>query len=199
MLRADGNRTKEGEEAKDSKSDVKNSGDNIEKLSATPEELIKEYWRIVEKCEDKVAVEYGNDLDVIEYGSGFPVRKDLKEMRESYEDPNSSHRQTQFKRNVPLKDGGDPDYYESCGWNLNNLPHHWFLVAKHSWKLQRHKCALAVHGDAFLYVCVAQRGQLPLFDKLPSLRRTKGLVRCSWGRSIQVRGVHRENESSACP
>ena len=62
---------------------MKNNVEKIEELSATPEELIKEYWRIVEKCEDKVAVEYGNDLDVIEYGSGFPVRKDLKDMRES--------------------------------------------------------------------------------------------------------------------
>ena len=113
----------EGDEANDRKSDVKNNGKKIEELSATPEELIKEYWRIVEKCEDKVAVEYGNDLDVIEYGSGFPVRKDLKDMRESYEDPDSYHKEIQFKRNVSLKDGGGPDYYESCGWNLNNLPH----------------------------------------------------------------------------
>ena len=96
-------------------------------------------------------MEYGNDLDVIEYGSGFPVRKDLKDMRESYEDPDSYHKEIQFKRNVSLKDGGGPDTITKAAAEPEQFASlAWFLVAKHSWKLQRHKCALAIHGDAFL-------------------------------------------------
>ena len=98
-----------------------NDANDDNNITATPEELIKEYWRIVEKCEDKVSVEYGNDLDVIDYGSGFPVRKDLHDIRLSYQQSIPSSKQARFEENVPLVNDGD--YYENCGWNLNNLPH----------------------------------------------------------------------------
>jgi hypothetical protein len=81
------------------------------------EELVREYWRIVETCADKVFVEYGNDLDTLQYGSGFAVSEQLKTV---HSDPSGSP--LQFDEHVPL-DENDPTYYERCGWNLNNLPH----------------------------------------------------------------------------
>jgi len=57
------------------------------------EEIEKEYWRIIETCEDYVQVDYGSDLDVLKHRSGFP-----REFRNS---------------NNPLA---------KCGWNMNILP-----------------------------------------------------------------------------
>jgi hypothetical protein len=82
----------------------------------TNEDLVREYWRIVETQADKLGVEYGNDLDTHQYGSGFPVSDQVKQMHS-----NSSGPPVQFSENVAM-DCDDPTYYERCGWNLNNLP-----------------------------------------------------------------------------
>lgn len=37
------------------------------------DELERLYWRIVENAESRVEVDYGNDLSVVQYGSGFPA------------------------------------------------------------------------------------------------------------------------------
>ena len=87
------------------------------KTTPTPEGLIKEYWRVVETQRGKAEVEYGNDLDTLKYGSGFPVAPHLQEHY-----ANQLSTKPSFNENVTFSPG-DPSYYEHCGWNLNNLPH----------------------------------------------------------------------------
>ena len=38
-----------------------------------------EYWRVVEGGDLLLRVEYGNDLDVVSHGSGFPTPQNAKE------------------------------------------------------------------------------------------------------------------------
>lgn len=54
-------------------------------------------------------VEYANDLDIADFWSGFPTPP------ENYMDGSSFDR-------TRLCDFDDPEYYRTCGWNLNNLP-----------------------------------------------------------------------------
>ena len=66
------------------------------------------FWDIVGgKYAEKVKVEYGSDIDTLRGGSGFPVcsREKERDLRDSV---------------VP--DFDNPEYYASCGWNLNNIP-----------------------------------------------------------------------------
>ncbi len=37
------------------------------------DDLERTYWKVVEQAESRVEVEYGNDLSVVQFGSGFPV------------------------------------------------------------------------------------------------------------------------------
>lgn len=53
-------------------------------------------------------VEYANDLSTTDVGSGFPVSSNIRMDRE-------------FDRTRPCQ-FGVPEYYLTCGWNLNNLP-----------------------------------------------------------------------------
>lgn len=67
------------------------------------EVLCAEYWDMVTTGSRSAAVEYGNDLDTTEVGSGFP------------------------RSAAGAGTGGEPamssaDYYARTGWNLNNLP-----------------------------------------------------------------------------
>jgi hypothetical protein len=39
----------------------------------------REYWRVVEGGDLLLRVEYGNDLDVVSHGSGFPTPQNAKE------------------------------------------------------------------------------------------------------------------------
>ncbi len=72
-------------------------------------ELEKDYWRVVETQAEELYVEYGNDLDVEEYWSGFPRSTNFEMQREMIE----------HQTNV---DFSDPEYYSTCKWNLNALP-----------------------------------------------------------------------------
>ncbi len=72
-------------------------------------ELEKDYWRVVETQVEEFNVEYGNDLDVEEYWSGFPRSTDFDTQMEMSE----------HQINVDFL---DPDYYLTCRWNLNTLP-----------------------------------------------------------------------------
>lgn len=67
------------------------------------EKLAKDYWDIVETSNNKVEVEYGNDIDTAKFGSGFPT---LSTKHEEFEEEDIHH----------------PDYYATSSWNLNNLP-----------------------------------------------------------------------------
>lgn len=81
-------------------------------------ELERAYWRMVESAED-VVIEYGNDLDTTTYGSGFPRRPDL--MDDATKNFNA-HAVSSLTPAALCEDMSRPEYYENCGWNLNNLP-----------------------------------------------------------------------------
>mmetsp|Transcript_17873 Transcript_17873/g.26463 ORF Transcript_17873/g.26463 Transcript_17873/m.26463 type:complete len:247 (-) Transcript_17873:1255-1995(-) len=68
-----------------------------------------EYWRIVDLGEPRLEVEYGNDLDVGSFFSGFPI-------------PFQDHMDMVADWAKDPPDFNDPEYYEKCGWNLQNLP-----------------------------------------------------------------------------
>nr|XP_054751742.1 lysine-specific demethylase 5D-like isoform X1 [Lytechinus pictus]XP_054751743.1 lysine-specific demethylase 5D-like isoform X1 [Lytechinus pictus] len=62
-----------------------------------PEQIEKEFWRLVQSVEDDVLVEYGADIHTLVQGSGFPTKKSKVVAAEDQE-------------------------YITSPWNLNNLP-----------------------------------------------------------------------------
>lgn len=77
------------------------------------QELERDYWRLLETSEKEMIVDYGNDLDTMTYGSGFPKRDgDLDKNGNFSVDELGSRREVNFE---------DPEYYKNCGWNLNNI------------------------------------------------------------------------------
>lgn len=72
------------------------------------QELERDYWRTVEIAPEPVHVDYGNDLDVEEFWSGFP------------DGPEGYMSGEGLKRDAPV-DLADIDFYSRTGWNLNNL------------------------------------------------------------------------------
>ncbi|XP_030827948.1 lysine-specific demethylase 5A isoform X2 [Strongylocentrotus purpuratus] len=62
-----------------------------------PEQIEKEFWRLVQSVEDDVLVEYGADIHTLTQGSGFPTKKSKVVAPEDQE-------------------------YITSPWNLNNLP-----------------------------------------------------------------------------
>ncbi len=87
----------------------------------TTADLERDYWRVVEAQEEGVAVEYGNDLDTMAYGSGFPRPPGLLQGKgdAAVFDVGSVGAAGKGR---DIGDGRDPEYYARCGWNLNNLP-----------------------------------------------------------------------------
>lgn len=73
----------------------------------TKEKLAKDYWDLVETNAENITVDYGNDIDTVSYGSGFPAKCDDFELMDKY------------MRNVDFR---DPEYYRHSTWNLNNVP-----------------------------------------------------------------------------
>lgn len=88
-----------------------NSGNGESKMF-TPENLEREYWDIVELSQE-VAVEYGNDIDTFEFGSGFPLSQRGRSINGT---------KILEKMNEPEPEFGTADYYRETGWNLNNIP-----------------------------------------------------------------------------
>ncbi len=74
------------------------------------EALARDYWNIVETNHRKVAVDYGNDLDSVNYCSGF-----LK---------NNGKSAIPVKQEPKVKSESvfDEKFYATTGWNLNNIP-----------------------------------------------------------------------------
>ena len=85
------------------------------------EDLERDYWRIIEAQEEEVDVEYGNDLDTMTYGSGFPRPPGLLrgEGDAAVFDVEAVGAAGKGRE---MGNGADVDYYARCGWNLNNLP-----------------------------------------------------------------------------
>ena len=66
--------------------------------------LEEDYWAIVDQVREKLDVEYGNDIDVNEFWSGFPRGVDIDQLSD---------------KNLP-QNVDDPSYVQQSGWNLNN-------------------------------------------------------------------------------
>ncbi|KAG6972075.1 hypothetical protein JG687_00001658 [Phytophthora cactorum] len=85
--------------------------------SMTSEEIEQEYWRVIQTGEPNVEVEYANDLDISQVGSGFLRSKKRFASRT-------------MKGKQPI-DFADPEYYRNTGWNLNNLPDAYGSLLRH--------------------------------------------------------------------
>lgn len=76
----------------------------------TKENISKDYWNIVETSTLEVEVEYANDIDTVEFYSGFPA--------------SSVNQNGGFSgaEDTNCPDMFSDDYYARTGWNLTNLP-----------------------------------------------------------------------------
>jgi len=79
----------------------------------TPQNLERDYWDIVETHTREISVEYGNDVDTTDFGSGFPLSERGKAVCGT-KDPK--------KMKLPEPKFGEEDYYKESWWNLNNIP-----------------------------------------------------------------------------
>ncbi len=98
-------------ENRDCKDKDKETGEVHSRTPPGLNELEKDYWRAVEIQTEELYVEYGNDLDVEEYWSGFPRCTDFARQRDA-----------PIEHETRNDDFSDPYYYLTCKWNLNALP-----------------------------------------------------------------------------
>jgi hypothetical protein len=82
----------------------------------TPENLERDYWDIVETQRLDIDVDYGNDVDTTEFGSGFP----LSERGRSVNSTNFLDGRTD--KEIPEPEFGTEEFYRETFWNLNNIP-----------------------------------------------------------------------------
>jgi len=83
----------------------------------TPQASEREYWRIIESCEEHVQVQYGSDLDVAKHGSGFPFNVNGK----------IPHVSKDKAKKLQKSDSECSEYMLRSGWNTNNLVEATFL------------------------------------------------------------------------
>mmetsp|Transcript_74336 Transcript_74336/g.111981 ORF Transcript_74336/g.111981 Transcript_74336/m.111981 type:complete len:648 (-) Transcript_74336:51-1994(-) len=88
-------------------------GEVDEKARFNPDNLERDYWDIVETRSREIAVEYGNDVDTNEFGSGFPLSERGRCVYGT-SDPE--------KEGLPEPEFGTQDYYRETYWNTNNIP-----------------------------------------------------------------------------
>jgi len=79
----------------------------------TPENLELDYWDIVETRNREIAVEYGNDVDTDEFGSGFPLSERGRSVYGTLDPEKVKQPEPKF---------GTKDYYKETWWNTNNIP-----------------------------------------------------------------------------
>jgi JmjC domain. len=93
-------------------------------MTATLEYLEKCYWDIVEISHEEYTVEYGNDVDSHEFGSGFPRSERGRGIQNAFALDQgchvSSNDETLKKRTEP--NFGTEEFYKESYWNLNNIP-----------------------------------------------------------------------------
>ncbi|TDH69385.1 hypothetical protein CCR75_002814 [Bremia lactucae] len=89
----------------------------LNRNNMTSEEIEKEYWHIIQTGGPSVEVEYANDLDIAQVGSGFP-RSQKRFM-------------TPRLKEIETIDFTNPEYYRHTGWNLNNLPDAYGSLLRH--------------------------------------------------------------------
>ena len=88
------------------------------------EKLEEEYWKLVDECAEDVTVEYGNDIDVDTYASGFP-KEEKSVMKKTNLTP------ALVKSKVNLGDPSSVEHIKYSGWNLNNIAKWPGSVLKH--------------------------------------------------------------------
>ncbi len=90
----------------------------------SPENLERDYWDIVETQSHEVDVDYGNDIDTSEVGSGFPISQRGRSV-------NSPNFQNSDLDDLPEPEFGTEEYYRETFWNLNNIPNSKNSVLRH--------------------------------------------------------------------
>jgi hypothetical protein len=70
----------------------------------------------------QVIVEYGNDVDTTEFGSGFPLSQRGRSLQGTLHPRKASLPEPRF---------GTEDYYKETWWNLNNIPNTPDSVLRH--------------------------------------------------------------------
>ncbi|KAL7548361.1 hypothetical protein ACHAWF_011650 [Thalassiosira exigua] len=89
----------------------------------TPENLERDYWDVVEtQCRD-IDVDYGNDVDSTEFGSGFPISDRGRAA--------SSPGFLADHEVLPEPAFGTEEFYKETYWNLNNIPNSKRSVLRH--------------------------------------------------------------------
>lgn len=86
--------------------------ENCHRKLFIPENLEQDYWDIIESHSRPMVVEYGNDVNTDEFGSGFPLS----------ERGRSACGKTSSKVGLPEPAFNTKDYYKETWWNLNNIP-----------------------------------------------------------------------------
>ena len=79
----------------------------------TADKVEQDYWNIVETRSREVSVDYGNDINTDEFGSGFP----LSERGRAVHGTSSPE-----KESLPEPKFGTEEYYKETWWNTNNIP-----------------------------------------------------------------------------
>jgi hypothetical protein len=95
-----------------------------EAIIMSPENLERDYWDIVETQSHEVDVDYGNDIDTSEVGSGFPISQRGRSV-------NSPNFQKSELDDLPEPEFGTEEYYRETFWNLNNIPNSKNSVLRH--------------------------------------------------------------------
>ena len=90
--------------------------------SASLEYLEKCYWDLVEISHEKFIVEYGNDIDSHEFGSGFPKSERGRGVENIADDSDDPELIDAAKKNLPEPKFGTEEFYKETYWNLNNIP-----------------------------------------------------------------------------
>ena len=78
-----------------------------------PDNLERDYWNLVETTAQSFTVDYGNDVDTQELGSGFPLSERGRAICGTC-DPEQAQ--------LPEPKFGTDEYYKETWWNLNNIP-----------------------------------------------------------------------------
>ncbi len=91
----------------------------------TPENLERDYWDIVETDRCEIDVDYGNDVDTSEFGSGFPMSDRGRALY------SANFKTDQTNSELPEPEFGTEEYYKETYWNLNNIPNSKNSVLRH--------------------------------------------------------------------
>jgi len=107
-------------EEKEKKHDDSGSGSGVtgdaaidDRRRFIPENLEQDYWDFVENRSREFGVEYGNDVNTDEFGSGFPLSERGRSVYGTLD---------KEKAKLPDPKFGTEDYYKETWWNLNNIP-----------------------------------------------------------------------------